>query len=408
MSLTRQDCQEMDAADPLRAVRERFELPEGVIYLDGNSLGALPRHVGARMAAAVSEQWGRDLIGSWNRHDWIGLPRRVGGRIARLVGSRPETVIAADSTSVNLFKLAAGALKRQAPRRVVLTEAGDFPTDVYMIQGLAEFMGGGVELRVVPRGDLAEALTEDVALLMLSHVHYKSAAVHDMAGLSARARAAGALTLWDLSHSAGVLDVRLERDGADLAVGCGYKYLNGGPGAPAFAYLSERLAGELLTPLAGWMGHAAPFAFEGDYRPGAGVERMLCGTPPVLSMTALDAALEVFDDLHMAAVEAKARALGDLFIRLAEARCPELALVSPRAGRGGHVSLAHPDGYPMMQALIAAGVVGDFRAPDVLRFGFAPLYLRYADVWDAVERLDAVVGSGRWREPRFAARAAVT
>ncbi len=410
MPLTRQTCAELDSEDALAPARARFDLPEGLIYLDGNSLGALPKAVSRRVAAVVQEQWGRDLIRSWNAHDWIGLPARVGARIAALVGAEPEAVVAADSTSVNLFKLAAAALRLQAPRRVVLTEKGDFPTDVYILQGLAEFIGGGLELRIVERDALAEALNRDVALLLLSHVHYKTAAAHDMAALGAQAHAAGALTLWDLSHSAGVLDVRLGRDEADFAVGCGYKYLNGGPGAPAFLYVAPRLQEAFRSPLSGWMGHARPFGFEGDYHPAAGALRGLCGTPPVLSLAALDEALGVFEGLSMGELERKARSLGDLFIALVEQRCPEMVLASPRHGaeRGGHVSFAHPHGYPIMQALIDAGAVGDFRAPDILRFGFSPLYLRYVDLWDAVDRLAAILSDGSWREPHFNNPAMVT
>ena len=406
--LSREACHQLDRDDPLAPLRDRFDLPEGVIYLDGNSLGALPRGVRARVEAVVARQWGRDLINSWNTHGWIGLSAQVGARIARLVGAEPDEVVAADSTSVNLFKLAAAALRIAAPRRVILTEAGDFPTDVYMLRGLAELMGGGVEVRAVPREALAAALTDEVAVLSLSHAHFKSAAVHDMAALSAQARAAGALTLWDLSHSAGVLDVRLGRDGADFAVGCGYKYLNGGPGAPAFLYVARGRQAAFRSPLPGWLGHARPFAFEKDYDPAPGVLQGVCGTPPVLSLAALDEALAVFEGVDMAAVQAKAVALGDLFIRLVRERCPELGPASPERGRGGHVSLAHPDGYPLMQALIARGVIGDFRAPDILRFGFAPLYLRHVDVWDAVAVMEAVLRTESWREPRFQARAAVT
>ncbi|MBW3560742.1 MAG: kynureninase [Proteobacteria bacterium] len=410
MPITRQICADLDSQDALAPARALFDLPEGLIYLDGNSLGALPNAVSRRVAAVVREQWGRDLIRSWNAHNWISLPERVGARIAGIVGAEPGSVVAADSTSVNLFKLAAAALRLQAPRRVVLTEQGDFPTDVYILQGLTEFMGAGVELRVVERDRLAEALTDDVALLLLSHVHYKTAAAHPMALLCARARAVGALTLWDLSHSAGVLDVRLERDGADFAVGCGYKYINGGPGAPAFLYVAPRLQEVFRSPLSGWMGHARPFGFEGDYQPAPGVLRGLCGTPPVLSLAALDEALGVFEGLSMSDLERKARALGDLFIALVEQCCPDMALASPRQAdaRGGHVSLAHAEGYPVMQALIAAGVIGDFRAPETLRFGFSPLYVRYVDVWDAVARLAAILRRERWREPRFHIPAVVT
>lgn len=408
---TRQDCLDRDAADPLGAVRDRFSLPQGVIYLDGNSLGALP--VAARDAVqdAVERQWGGDLIASWNKHGWIGLPQKVGGKIARLIGAEPEEVVAADSVSVNLFKLAAAAVSAQGGRRVVLTEGGDFPTDLYILQGLAGMMPE-VELRVVAPGGIGAALDERVAVVLLSHVHYRSGAVRDMAGLNAAIRAAGALSLWDLSHSAGVLDVDLNRDGADLAAGCGYKYLNGGPGAPAFLFVARRHQAALRNPLSGWMGHARPFDFIDDYTPAPGIDRWLCGTPPILSLTALSAALDAFDGVDMKAVRARAGALGDLFIERVEARCAGkgLVLVSPRDAtvRGGQVAFTHPQGWAVMQNLIARGVIGDFRAPDVIRFGFAPLYVRRADVWDSVEVMGEILDSESWREARFQTLAAVT
>ena len=409
--IDRQTCLEMDAADPLASCRDRFDLPNGVIYLDGNSLGALPAAVPGRVRAVVDQQWGRDLIGSWNTHNWIDLPARVGGRIAHLIGAAPDEVIAADSVSVNLFKLAAGALAAQAPRRVIVTEAGDFPTDVYMLQGLARFMPD-VELRVVAPGEAADALDDSVALVLLGHVHYRTGQVRDMAAINARARATGVLTLWDLSHSGGVMDVDLNRDGADLAAGCGYKYLNGGPGAPAWLFVARRWQDRMRNPLSGWMGHARPFDFAEDYEPAPGIARWLCGTPPVLSLAALDAALEVFDGLKMTAVRAKAGRLGDLFIQLVENRCTGhgLDLISPReaARRGGQVGFAHPEGWAVMQALIAAGVIGDFRRPDVIRFGFAPLYVRYVDIWDAVETLARILSQETWRDDRFQTLAAVT
>jgi kynureninase len=408
---TRQDCLDRDAADPLGGVRGRFSLPDGVIYLDGNSLGALPVTVAEAVRDAVERQWGGDLIASWNKHGWIGLPQKVGGRIARLIGAEADEVVAADSVSVNLFKLAAAAVCAEGGRRVVLTEGGDFPTDLYILQGLAGMMPD-VELRVVAPGGIEAALDERTAVVLLSHVHYRSGAVRDMAGLSAAIRAAGALSLWDLSHSAGVLDVDLNRDGADLAAGCGYKYLNGGPGAPAYLFVAKRHQAALRNPLSGWMGHARPFDFVDDYAPAPGIDRWLCGTPPILSLTALDAALDAFDGVDMAAARTKAGALGDLFIERVEARCVGrgLALASPleAAGRGGQVSFQHPQGWAVMQNLIARGVIGDFRSPDVIRFGFAPLYVRHADVWDAVEVLGGILDSESWRDPRFQTIAAVT
>jgi kynureninase len=408
---SRQDCLDRDAADPLGAARSRFSLPTGVIYLDGNSLGALPTAAARAVREAVERQWGDDLITGWNKHDWIGLPQKAGSKIARLVGAEPDEVVAADSVSVNLFKLAAAAVGAQASRRVVLTEGGDFPTDLYILQGLAGVMPE-VELRVVAPGGAEAALDDKVALVLLSHVHYRSGAVRDMASLNAAIRAAGALNLWDLSHSAGLLDVDLKQDGADLATGCGYKFLNGGPGAPAWLFVAKRHQRALRNPLSGWMGHVRPFDFDDDYAPAAGIDRWLCGTPPILSLTALDASLDAFDGVDMTAARAKAGALGDLFIERIGARCAGkgLTLASPReaARRGGQVSFSHPHGWAVMQNLIARGVVGDFRSPDLIRFGFAPLYMRYVDVWDAVETLAEILDSESWRDKRYQTVAAVT
>lgn len=407
----RQDCLARDAADPLGNIRSRFSLPEGRHYLDGNSLGALPHLAADAVRAAVEREWGDDLIASWNKHGWIGLPQAVGAKVARLIGAAADEVVAADSVSVNLFKLAAAALGVSPERRVVVTEAGDFPTDLYILQGLAG-LRPDVELRVVAPGGIEAALDERVAVVLLSHVHYRSGAVRDMAGLNAAIRRAGALSLWDLSHSAGVLDVDLNRDGADLAAGCGYKYLNGGPGAPAWLFVAGRHQATLRNPLSGWMGHARPFEFSDDYAPAAGIDRWLCGTPPVLSLKALNAALDVFSGVDMGMARAKAGALGDLFIERVEARCggKGLTLACPReaAARGGQVSFSHPNGWAIMQNLIARGVVGDFRAPDIIRFGFSPLYVRFADVWDSVEIMGEILDSESWRDPRFEEVAAVT
>lgn len=408
---TRQDCLDGDAADPLGGARAQFSLPDGVIYLDGNSLGALPVAAAAAVQDAVVRQWGDDLIASWNKHGWIGLPQTVGGKIARLIGAKASEVVAADSVSVNLFKLAAAAVGVQGDRRVVLTEGGDFPTDLYILQGLAGLMSD-IELRVVRPGEIEAALDDRVAVVLLSHVHYRSGAIRDMAGLSASIRAVGAMSLWDLSHSAGVLDVDLSRDGADLAAGCGYKYLNGGPGAPAWLYVAECHQPTLQNPLSGWMGHIRPFDFVDDYKPASGIDRWLCGTPPILSLTALNAALGAFDGVDMGAARAKSGALGDLFIERVEARCAgkDLTLASPReaGARGGQVSFRHPHGWAVMQNLIVRGVIGDFRSPDVIRFGFAPLYVRQVDVWDAVEILGEILDAESWRDPRYQTVAAVT
>ena len=404
------DVRAWDAADPLRSLRDRFELPDGVIYLDGNSLGAAPRSAAERLRRAVTADWASGLVRSWNAADWIGAPARIGAKIAPLIGARQGEVIACDSTSVNLFKLLAAASTRQAPRKEILAEAGDFPTDLYVAQGLARLTGA--VLRLVARDEVETAIDSDVAVLMLTHVCYRTGRKRDMARLTELAHAAGALVLWDLSHSAGAMPVDLGAAGADLAVGCGYKYLNGGPGAPAWLYVAERLQGELTQPLSGWMGHAAPFDFVDDYRPARGIERFLTGTPPILSMLALECGVDLFAGVDLAAVEAKAQRLADLFIARVEARCAGhgLTLATSRnpAQRGSQVSFAHPQAYEIMQALIARGVIGDFRAPDILRCGFTPLYLGYEDVWRAAEVLADVLETGAWRDPRFAVRSRVT
>ena len=411
MSISLDEARALDAADPLRACRERFRLPQGVIYLDGNSLGALPGASGERLALVAAEEWGHGLIGSWNRHDWIGAPARVGAKIARLIGAGPGEVIVADSTSVNLFKLIMAALDRQKGRGVILCEPGNFPTDLYVAQG-AVALRPETTLRLAAADGIHEALDEDVALVMLTHVHYKTGAAHEMAAITRRAHEVGALVLWDLSHSAGAVEVDLAAIDADLAVGCGYKYLNGGPGAPAFLYVAERLQASLRSPLTGWMGHAAPFEFTDDYRPAEGIDRFLCGTPSILALAALACGVDQFNGVEMADVAAKGQSLCSLFIEQVEAACVGLglALVTPRdpARRGSHVSFAHPEAHAIMQALIERGVIGDFRAPDILRCGFTPLYVGFEDVWWAAEALGEVLASGVWREPRFQVRARMT
>ena len=403
---------ERDREDSLTHTKEAFSLPPGVIYLDGNSLGVLPKATPARVADLIQRQWGSDLIRSWNSHDWIGAAARVGRKLAPLVGADADEVIVADSTSVNLFKLASGALSLRPERRVILTEAGNFPTDLYILQGLARLLGERAEIRVCPRQDLPGAIDGDTAAVILTHVHYKTGECWAMAEITARAHAAGALALWDLSHSVGALPVDLNGARADLAIGCGYKYLNGGPGAPSFVFVARRWQDQIANPLTGWMGHAAPFDFSDDYRPAADIRRQLCGTPSMLALAALESGVDGFAGIDMAALAAKGHALGDLFIGLVESRCAGhgLLLTSPREAqrRGSHVAFAHPQGYAIMQALIARGVIGDFRAPDILRFGFTPLYLTFTEVWDAVEILREVLETGAYLEPRFSERSSVT
>lgn len=400
----------MTAHDPFLATRRQFALPDGVIYLDGNSLGPLSHAARARVARAVEAEWGEMLIRGWNEANWIDLPRTVGDKIARLVGAPAGSVVAGDSTSMNLYKVLTAALAMAGDRTVILSDSGNFPTDLYVAETAAAALGRGHALRIVEPEAVAEAIDARVAVLMLTEVDYRTGRRHDMAALTRRAHDAGALTIWDLAHSAGALPVDLTAAGADFAVGCGYKYLNGGPGAPAFLYVRPDLAERVSPAPGGWMGHAAPFAFETGYRPAAGVERMLVGTPPILSMSALDAALDIWDGIAMETVRQRSIALSERFIAEVEARCPALALASPRdpAARGSQVSFRFAEGYAAMQALIADGVIGDFRAPDIMRFGFAPLYVGEEDVVTAAERLERVLGEERWRQPQFRTRAKVT
>lgn len=397
----------LDAADPLAAFREAFVSQNELIYLCGNSLGPLPKAAVARLADVVGAEWGESLVRGWNSRDWIGAPRRVGDRIAGLIGAGPGEVLVADSTSANLYKLAVAALQARPDRPVILSEPGDFPTDLYMLEGAVRTLGGGRRLDLRAGEEIEAALGEDVAALVLCHTHYKTGAVRDMARLTAAAHAAGALVIWDLSHSAGVIEVDLNGCGADLAVGCGYKYLNGGPGAPAFLFVAERHQGALVSPLSGWMGHAAPFAFDDAYAPAPGIDRFACGTPPILSLAALECGVQLSAEAGAAAIAAKARALGDLFIHRVGDR---LDLISPRDGtkRGGHVAFRHPDAYAIVQALMARGVVGDFRDPDVMRFGVSPLPLSFAQVARAADLLVEVVATRAYDDAKFRVRARVT
>ena len=399
---------EFDAADPLGPYRERFTLPEGVIYLDGNSLGALPKATPAALARVVESEWGEGLIRSWNSAGWFDMAARIGGKIAPLIGAGPHEVIACDSTSVNLFKLIAAALQMRPGRTVVLSEPGNFPTDLYMIAGLEA--QGLATRRLAERGKLVDALDGDVALLMLTHAHYKTGALFDMAALTRAAHDAGALVLWDLSHSTGALPVDLNAASADFAVGCGYKYLCGGPGAPAFAFVAERHQAALQQPLTGWFGHAAPFAFSDDYAGAPGIGRLQCGTPPVLGLAALEVGVDLIAEIGVDRLYAKSQALSEFFLESLMAHDVHLELVSPprAADRGSQLSFRHPEAYAICQALIARGVIGDFRAPDVLRLGFAPAYLSFADMAAAARHLAEVLASGEWQRPEFNQRAVVT
>lgn len=400
----------LDAADPLARFRDAFVLPPGIIYLDGNSLGPLPRAAAERTEQAVRQEWGQGLITSWNAAGWIEAPQRLGRKVAQLIGAKTSEVVVADSTSVNLFKLAAGALSLRPGRRTLIVESGNFPTDVYVLEGACAM--AGATLKVLPPGDVTDAVDDDTAAVILTHVNYKTARRWDMAAVTAAVQAKGALMLWDLCHTAGALACDLNGVGADLAVGCSYKYLNGGPGAPAFLFVAERHQQAIRSPLSGWMGHAAPFAFEERYRPSGDIRGLLCGTPPILGLSALEAGLDLQLQADPGAVEAKGLSLCQLFIELVESRCAGhgLKLTGPRemSQRGLHVSFAHPDGYAIVQALIARGVIGDFRDPDIARFGFSPLYLSHADVWDAVEILREVLDTRAYEAAEYRTRSAVT
>ncbi|MAQ82853.1 MAG: kynureninase [Maritimibacter sp.] len=391
------------------ATRARFDLPEGIVYLDGNSLGPLPRDAAHRISRTVTDEWGGQLITAWNRAGWMDQPARLGDRIARLVGAAPGTVVVGDTLSLKVTQCLAAALQLRPDRRVVLSDSGNFPSDLYMAQGLLAALGQGHELRVVAPEDVEAAIGPEVAALMLTEVDYRTGRKHDMAALTAKAHDVGALAVWDLAHSAGALPVDLTGAGADFAAGCTYKFLNGGPGAPAFVYVAPDHQ-HVAPLLSGWLGHEAPFAFDPDYRPGPGISRMRVGTPPVLQMAALEAALDIFDTVDMHALRARSQHLGDRLIAAVEARCANVALASPRDpdARGSQISFRHPEGYAVMQALIARGVVGDFRAPDILRFGITPLYIGEAEIDRAAETLADILDTAAWDRPEYKHRAAVT
>ena len=392
------------------ATRDAFILPEGVIYLDGNSLGPLPRAAAARVARTVEEEWGQMLITGWNKAGWMDQPARVGDRIARLIGAAPGTVVMGDTLSVKVYQALASALEMNPTRRVILSDTGNFPSDLYIADGLVRTLGDGYTLRTVAPEEVMGAIDDTVAVTLITEVDYRTGRKHDMAAITARAHAAGALTIWDLAHSAGALPVDLAGTGADFAVGCTYKYLNSGPGGPAFIYVAPKHAEAARPALSGWLGHEAAFAFDLDYRPGRGIERMRVGTPPVLQLAALEAALDVWDGVDMADLRARSLELTDRFIAGVEAACPDLRLATPRdhAQRGSQVSFRHPEGYAIMQALIAQGVIGDFRAPDILRFGFTPLYIGLDEVDRAVAILSGIMSTRAWDRPEYRTRAKVT
>ncbi|MEV4169332.1 kynureninase [Nonomuraea sp. NPDC049709] len=398
--MDRDQCLALDAEDPLRAFKEEFVLPEGVIYLVGNSLGALPRRTAERVRRTVEDEWGRQLVGGWNHAGWYAQPLTAGDRLAPLIGAGPGQVVVGNATSIAIFQAVAAALRLRPERRVIVSDLRNFPTDHYMVQGLAKLLGGGYELR-----DLAERRFDDAAVVLLSEVDYRTGARHDVPSVTAEAHAAGALIVWDVCHSVGAMEVDVSE--ADFAVGCTYKYLNAGPGAPAFLYVNPRHHAAAENVLSGWHGHAEPFAFETGFRPAEGIRRFAVSTPHVLSFAALEAALDVWERVPMDQVRAKSMALTSLFVDLVGDRL-ELASPADPAARGSQVSLRHPDGYPVMRALIDQGVHGDFRAPDILRFGFAPLYIGYADTYDAATTLLEVLDKELWRDERYATRLAVT
>lgn len=390
----------MDQADPLSDFRVEFSLPDELIYLDGNSLGALPGRVLNRVSRVIEREWGHDLIRSWWDNRWMELPAILGDKIARLIGAQPGEVIACDSTSVNLFKVLSAALSKSPNRNVILSDQGNFPTDLYIASGVISAMERDVEMRLVRREELEQQIDSSIAVLFLSHVDFRHGARYDMEHITRLAQDVGTLVVWDLSHSAGVMPVNLNACEVDFAVGCGYKYLNGGPGAPAYVYVAKALQADVRTPLTGWMGHESPFDFSTRYAPAAGIRQMLCGSPPILSMAALDVSVDLLLKTDLAEVRKKSIELTDLFIRRVDEHCRDsgFAVRTPREPnqRGSQVSLAHPHGFEIIEAMAQQGIVADFRPPDLLRFGFAPLYTRYTDVWDAVETLHAIVEEGAW------------
>ena len=410
--VSRDACIARDATDPIGALRDRFVIPDGVIYLDGNSLGPMPRAAANTLCRTIEQEWGQDLIRSWNSAGWFEMPLRIGDRIGALIGAAPGQTVVCDTTSINLYKAVHAAMALRPARDVVIAEAASFPTDLYIIEGAMKSAGRPMQRRLVgPDGPSIEALLDErVAVVVLSQVDYRTGALLDVAAITQRIHKAGALAVWDLCHSAGVIEIEFDRHAIDFAVGCTYKYLNGGPGSPAFISVAAVHQAAATHPLSGWWGHAAPFAFDRDFRPDAGIKRFLCGTPPIISLRGVDAALDALEGVEVAALRQKSLSLTELFMARITALLPGLDLVTPRQGslRGSQVSLAFEHGYSVVRAMIERGVIGDFRAPDIMRFGFAPLYLRFREVWDAAEILAGCIRDEVWRDPRYSQRLAVT
>ena len=410
--LTREDFLKLDLQDPLAPFRNEFHIPQGVIYMDGNSLGAMPRAASRRVREVTDIEWADNLIKSWNTADWFNAPYRIGDKIAGLIGAGQGEVIATDSASINLFKALSAALAIKADRSVIVMEGSNFPTDNYIAQGLVAFLGQRHRIRFVEKDGIMNAIDDSVAVVSLTDVHYKTGHRLDKNAITARAHEHGALIVWDLCHSAGALPVDLNQAGADFAVGCGYKYLNGGPGAPGFIFVAKRHQDKVQQPLTGWWSHRAPFDFTRDYERAEGIQRMLCGTQPIISLCALETSVDIMARADIHKIRQKSKHMGDLFIALVEQKCTDhgFGIVSPRNAdeRGSQVSLCHQNGYAIMQALIERGVIGDFRAPEILRFGLTPLYLRYVDVWNAVDILADIMANQIWKDPKYSVRATVT
>ena len=410
-AVSREACVARDASDPLAGLRDRFVIPQGVIYLDGNSLGPLPRAAVDLFSRTIEQQWGQDLIKSWNSAGWFDMPLRLGDRISALIGASPGQAVVCDTTSINLYKAICAAIGLRPDRDVIVAEAGSFPTDLYIVEGAMKSAGRPMQRRLVSPDSPLEALLDDrVAVVVLSHVDYRTGALLDVAAITKKIHDVGALVVWDLCHSAGVIEFAFDAHQIDFAVGCTYKYLNGGPGSPAFIAVASRHQATASHPLSGWWGHAAPFDFHRDFRPNAGIKRFLCGTQPIISLRGVDAALDALEGVTVAALRQKSLALTELFIGRVSALLPDLEIVTPRDGalRGSQVAMTFEHGYEIVQAMIERGIIGDFRAPDIMRFGFAPLYLRFADVWDAAEILAECVRAEVWRDPRYGQRSTVT
>ena len=411
-ALTREYFLNLDRSDPLASFRKEFYIPKGMIYMDGNSLGVMPKAASKRVRKVTDREWGHDLIKSWNMAEWFNAPHRIGDKIARIIGAEKGEVAATESTSINIFKAVSAALAINSDRSVIVMEGSNFPTDNYITQGLIEFLGRQHEIRFVEKDGIIDAIEDNVAVVSLTNVHYKTGHCLDMKAITAKAHQHGTLTVWDLCHSAGAIPIDLNGANADFAVGCGYKYLNGGPGAPAFIFVAKRHHDKVKQPLTGWWSHRVPFDFTRDYEIGEGISRMLCGTQPIISLSALEVGVEIMTRANIYKIREKSKKMGDLFIALTEQKCAKygFGIASPRKAdaRGSQVSLTNPNGFAIMQVLIERGVIGDFRAPDILRFGFTPLYLRYVDVWDAVDILADIMANEIWQDPKYQVRAAVT